>query len=44
MQLVNTIILLIIAFRFTCGERKIYSTIQKSRNMNMIADPIKNPV
>ena len=39
-QLVRQVytILLIITFRFTCGERKMSSTIKKSQNiMNMIA-------
>ena len=34
-----TSLLLIITLRFTCGGRKIYSTIKKSQNiMNMILD------
>ena len=37
MQLVYTGSLLIITLRFTCGERKIHSTIKKSQNiMSMI--------
>ena len=36
-QLVHTSLLLIITPRFTCGGRKIFSTIKKSQNiMNMI--------
>ena len=31
-----TSVLLIITLCFTCGERKIYLTIKKSHNMNMI--------
>ena len=38
-QLVYTNLLQIITFRFTCGERKIRSTIKKSQNiMKMIVD------
>ena len=34
-----TSLLLIITLRFTCGGRKIYSTIKKSQNiLNMILD------
>ena len=37
MQLVYASLLLIITLRFTCGERKIFSTIKKSQNiLNMI--------
>ena len=38
-QLIYTNLLLIIALRFTCGEREICSTIKKSQDiMNRIAD------
>ena len=39
-QLLYTSLLLITILYFTCGERKIYSTIKHSQNiMNMIVDP-----
>ena len=41
-QLVYTSLLLIITLRFTCGERKIFSTIRKSQNiMKMIVELCK---
>ena len=41
-QLVYTSLLLIITLRFTCGERKIFSTIKKSQNiMKMIVELCK---
>ena len=39
-QLVYTSLLLIITFRFACGERKISQTIKNSQNkISMIAGP-----
>ena len=35
--MLQTSFLVIITLRFTCGERKICSTIKKSKNVNMIA-------
>ena len=37
MKMLQTSFLVIITLRFTCGERKICSTIKKSKNVNMIA-------